>query len=109
MKKKNNNNIAIGIGLATLAATTAGAYFLYGTKKGKVQRKAIKSWTLKMKGDVMDEVEKLKDVSEESYHKAIDKVSKKYNKMKNMDMVELAETADSLKSHWKDIKKEIGI
>lgn len=107
VNKKESHGAAIGLGVAAIAAAAAGAYFLYGSTKGPTRRKAIKSWTLKMKGEIMDEVEKLKDVSEESYHTAIDKVSKKYAVMKNIDPEEFKSTVKLLKGHWKDIKKEI--
>ncbi len=107
MKKAVNHTVAIEIGVAALAAAAAGAYFLYGSTKGPARRKALKSWTVKMNGDVMSEIEKMKDVSEMEYHKVIDKVSKKYEALKNIDTSELADTVKRLKSHWKDIKKEI--
>jgi hypothetical protein len=107
MKKAVNHTVAIEIGVAALAAAAAGAYFLYGSTKGPARRKALKSWTVKMKGDVMAEVENLKEISEDSYYSAIDKVSKKYEALKNIDTSELADTVKRLKGHWKDIKKEI--
>ena len=66
----------------------AGAYFLYG-KDGAKNRKKIRSWSLKMKADVMDQIEKLKDVTEESYSMVIDQVAEKYSKVKNIDLSEL--------------------
>ena len=111
MKKINTENnkshkMALGVGIATVIATAAGAYFLYGSTKGPARRKAIKSWTLKMKAEVMEEVEKMQDLSEEVYHSAIDKVSKKYAEIKGIDAEELGVTVKQLKGHWKDIKKE---
>lgn len=107
MKKAVNHTVAIEIGVAALAAAAAGAYFLYGSTKGPARRRALKSWMVKMKGDVMDEVENLKEISEESYYSAIDKVSKKYQALKNIDPKELESTIKRLKGHWKDIKKEL--
>ena len=44
MKKKNKgistgSKEAIGLGIAALAATAAGAYYLYGSTKGKAHAK----------------------------------------------------------------------
>ncbi len=46
--------MATGFGLAALAAAAAGAIFLYGTDAGKKRRAQIKSWSLRMKGDILD-------------------------------------------------------
>lgn len=106
-KKKDNHEVAIGLGVTALAAAAAGAYFLYGSKKGPARRKALKSWTVKMKGEVMEEIENAKELTQDTYHDVIDKVSKKYEALQNIDQDELKETVKRLKGHWKDIKKEI--
>jgi hypothetical protein len=99
--------VAAGVGLAALAAAAAGAVFLYGTDAGKKRRKDIKSWSLRMRADVMDKMEKMKDWSEEAYHEAVSAVEKKYKQMKNIDTGELAALVASLRSHWKNIKREV--
>lgn len=111
MKKINNkesevHKIALGVGIAAAVAAAAGAYFLYGSAKGPARRKAIKTWMIKMKAEVMEEVENMQELSEDLYHSAIDKVSKKYAEMKGIDVKELETTVKQLKGHWKDIKKE---
>jgi ElaB/YqjD/DUF883 family membrane-anchored ribosome-binding protein len=105
-KETGGHKIALGVGIASVVAAAAGAYFLYGSTKGPARRKAIKTWTIKMKTDVMDEVEKMQDLSEEVYHSAVEKISKKYAEMKGIDVKELETTVKQLKGHWKDIKKE---
>jgi ElaB/YqjD/DUF883 family membrane-anchored ribosome-binding protein len=105
-QKSGGHGVAVGLGLAAVAAAAAGAYFLYGSAKGPARRKALKSWMVKMKGEVMEEVEKMQDMTEELYHSAVDKVSAKYAEMKNIDAAELQATVKRLKGHWKDIKKE---
>lgn len=111
MIKNNKSNqsahgVGITLGIAALAAAAAGAYFLYGSAKGPARRKALKSWMVKMKGEVMEEVEKMKEMSEEVYHAAVDKISEKYSEIKNIDQAELQAVVKRLKGHWKDIKKE---
>ena len=106
-QESGGNGIALGLGVAAVAAAAAGAYFLYGSAKGPARRKALKSWIVKMKGEVMEEVEKMQNLSEELYHAAIDKISAKYAEMKNIDVAELEAVVKRLKGHWKDIKKEV--
>ncbi len=113
MKNKNSNGkseghkVAIGIGVTALAAAAAGAYFLYGSTKSPARRKALKSWTVKMKGEIMEEIENVKEITQETYNGVIDTVSKRYQALKNIDQDELQETVKRLKGHWKDIQKEI--
>jgi hypothetical protein len=97
----------IGLGVAAMAAATAGAYYLYGSAKGKAHRSTIKSWMLHAKAEVMSEIEKMKEVNEGAYKDAVAKVTKKYKAMKGMDRTEIAALATTLHGHWKDILREI--
>ena len=97
----------MGAGLAALAAAAAGAVYLYGTEAGKKRRKEIKGWMLKMRGDVMDRMEKMKDWSEEAYHNVIDGVADQYKKVKKVDPGEVSELVNDLKKHWKNIKSQV--
>ncbi len=105
--KKSSHALAIGAGLTALAATVAGAYYLYGTETGKKKRKVMQSWMLKMKADVMDEIEHLKDLNEDLYYAAVEKIADKYKKVQNIDPAEVMLLAKRMQQHWKDIKKDL--
>jgi len=107
IKSKSSHKMAIGVGIAALAAAAAGAYYLYGSDKSAKNRKQIKSWMLKMKAEVMDKIENVKDLSKEAYDKTIDEVSKKYSQIKNIDQEELIQLAKRMKSHWKEIEADV--
>ncbi|MSU54345.1 MAG: hypothetical protein EXS48_00695 [Candidatus Staskawiczbacteria bacterium] len=109
MAKKNNlgKEVLIGAGLVAVAAAAAGAYFLYGSKNAKQNRKQVKAWTLKAKGEVLEKLEKLKDINEDIYQKVVNEVSKKYQAVKSIDKKDVLEFAKELHSHWKSISKEI--
>jgi hypothetical protein len=110
MPQSSNNNshpVAIGIGIAALAAAAAGAYYLYGTEKGPQRRRALKGWMLRMKADVMEEIENLKDVNEEMYRSTVDKIAEKYKQLKNVDPDQITALAMRMHSHWKDIQRDI--
>lgn len=94
------------IGLAALAAVAAGGYFLYG-KDGAKNRKKVKGWMLKAKGEVLEKVEKLKEVSEPEYRKVVDAVTAKYAAVKSIDPAEVQQMAKELHGHWKNIKRSI--
>ena len=51
------------LGAGLIAAAAAGAYFLLGTKEGQKKQKQIKGWMVKAKGEVMDKMEDMKEVS----------------------------------------------
>ncbi len=109
MKNKHNlgKEVLTGVALAAVVAAAAGAYFLYGSKKAKQHRKQVKGWMLKARGEVLEKLEKLKEVNEEIYQKVVNEVSNKYEALKSIDKEDVMEFAKELKSHWKSIAKEI--
>ena len=59
-----------------------------------------------MKGELLEKVEKVKDIDEETYHKLVDELTQKYQKVKGMTVEELTELTKELKANWKKIKDE---
>lgn len=109
MKKKTKKIVVeAGAGLAALAATAAGIYFLSG-KKGAKNRKKVKGWMLKAKGEILQEMEHMKNMSEDAYHDTIDAMSERYKILKHVDKKELEDLVKELKSHWKHIKKDLKV
>lgn len=107
MKKQTKTNLLIGAGVAGVAALAAAGYFLYGSKDGAKNRKKVHSWMLKVKADVLEGVEKMKNVTEAEYHTVVDKVAAKYKAVKSIDPKELDMMVKELRGHWKNIKKSI--
>lgn len=109
MKKNNGKNggLKTVAGVGTLLAAAAGAYFLYGTKKGKKVRKDVGDWSIKVKEDVVKKVKNLEGASEAAYKKVVDEVVKKYEGVKNVDWDELTSLGKELKGHWKNIVKQV--
>lgn len=100
--------VVIGTGLAAVAAAAAaGTFFLYGSKHASRHRRLVKAWSLKARGEVLERMEKLSEINEEAYHKAITEVASRYKTLKNVDQKDVAAFVDELKSHWKDIAKEV--
>ena len=108
IKKNDDTKIAVGVGIGMLAALSAGAYYLYGTKEGSKRRTKIRGWVLKAKGEVMEKLENMKEVNEQVYNDIILNVMKKYQGVKNIDPMEVEALVSDLKKHWKNIKKHIG-
>lgn len=101
----NNQAVGIGVGLTAAAVAAAGAFFLYGSKNAAKNRKAVKSWTLKAKADVLEKIEQAKDMSKEEYEQLIDTVSGAYKDVKNASKVDLATFKKEMKEHWNNIAK----
>lgn len=92
-------------GLAVAAAI--GGYFIYNNKNTQTKIKKVKGWALKAKGEVLEKVEKLREVNETSYHGIVDGVLSRYQKLSNIDASEIIQISKELKSHWKSIQKDL--
>lgn len=102
-KKKEDKSLGLGFA-ATLVGAVATGLYLYGPK-GKEHRKKVKAWTIKAKGEVLEQFEKKKEISEEQYHDIVDKVTNKYAKLKSVGEEEASKLNRELRRHWKQIKK----
>jgi hypothetical protein len=110
MAKETNKGSAaagIGIGVAALAAAAAGAYYFYGTNAAAQHRKQMKGWMIKAKGDVVEKLENLKDLSQENYDNVVKQVTEKYGKLKNVNPQDLKAMADDMRKHWKNISGQL--
>lgn len=101
---KKGKVISAGIGVAALAAL--GAYFLTG-KRGSKNRELIKGWTLKMKGDVLDKVEKVKKLDKKDYEKIVNDVSARYARLEKVGGSELKRLTGELKKAWTHVSEEL--
>ncbi len=93
--------------LGALVAAAAGSYYVYHNKDAKKQIRKFKGWALKAKGEVLEKLEKFKEVDEDMYQNVVDTVMKKYKSIKSIKTDELADVSKELKSHWNNIKKEL--
>lgn len=102
--KTKDKLIGAGIGLAALAA--AGTYFLYG-KRGAKNREAIAGWTLQLKGEVLEKMEKLKHLNQEAYNELVEETAARFGRVKRVGASELRVITSDLKSAWSNISKEM--
>lgn len=98
-QKKNTVGKAVAVG-AGVAALSAAAYLLFGPE-GKKHRKDLKSWMLKMQGEVMEKMEKAKELTAPAYEAMVDQVGKKYASLKTVSAEEVAAEIAKLKKNWK--------
>lgn len=107
MKKESqvkNIGKAVAVG-AGIAALSAAAYVLFGPE-GKKNRKAIRGWAIKMKGEVIEKLENAKEITEPIYHDIVNKVSEKYAKVKSVNPEELAKAVEDLRKQWKNMVRD---
>ncbi len=102
-KSKTSHKAAISIAAGLVTAAAAGAYFLYGSKNAKKYRSNVKSWMFKAKGEILSELEKLENVSEEQYHAIVTAVTKKYETLSGIDKKDVALFLADIKKQWKAI------
>jgi hypothetical protein len=105
MAKNEHGAMKVGLGLAAVAAA-AGAYYFYG-KNGSQHRKQLKGWMVKAQGEVMEKIEGLTDLTENSYYKVVSDVMAKYKNLKTVTPKELDSMAKELKGHWSMIKSQV--
>lgn len=100
MAKHDSMKLGTVAGLAAAAAAAAaGAYWLYGAKDAAKNRKQVKGWMLKARGEVMESLEKLQDVDKGRYMAIVDNVLKRYKGL-GVSASELAQMGSDLKASW---------
>jgi hypothetical protein len=83
----------------TAAAAAVGTYWFYGPE-GERHRKEIRGWSLRMKGEILEKLEGLKRVERASYHRVVDRVASRYEKIKKINRFELEQLVRELKDAW---------
>lgn len=102
--KTTEKVIGTGIGIAALAAISA--YFLTGKNAGK-NLEAARGWTLKMKGEILEKIEDLREIKKEDYYKLVDEVAARYERVERVGAEELKHLTKELKGAWEHINKEL--
>ena len=102
---KNKSNIGKVLTIGTGAvALVAASYFFLGPK-GKKNQKKTRAWMIKMKGDVVEKLESMEDITKGTYDAVVDTVSSAYEVIAG-SKEEVAKLSKELKSHWKSISSK---
>ncbi len=97
--------VGLGIGLTTAALAAAGAYFLVGSKSAAQNRKKVKGWTLKAKGEVLETLEKAKEITAEEYAELVETATKAYGTVKEASKGEIKDFKNEMLEHWNKLEK----
>lgn len=95
----------IGIGLTAAALGAAAAYFLVGSKNAPQNRKKVKGWTLKAKGEVLEALEKAQQITAEEYSELVDTATKAYGTVKEASKGEIKDFKNEMLEHWNKLQK----
>jgi len=105
MNKTQKRAVAVGAGVAALAAAATAVYFLTG--KNAKNRKKVAKWAGDMQKDVVRELKKARQNSQSAYNKVVDSVAKNYKAARKISAPEMAEVAADMKKHWTAIRREM--
>jgi len=97
--------VGIGLGLTAAAVTAAGAYFLYGSKQAPQNRKKVKGWMLKAKGEVLEALEKAESISESEYKALVEAATGAYGTVKSATAGEVKDFKKEMYDHWSKLQK----
>ena len=101
----DKEKMGIGVGLTAAAVAAAGAYFLAGSKNAAKNRKAIKSWALKAKAEVLEGLEKAQQMSQAEYEALIEQVGAAYAQLQSASKADISGFKKEMKDHWQKIAK----
>ena len=101
---KTEKIVGTGIGLAAVAAI--GTCFL-GGERGARNREIIAGWAFRMKGEVLEKVENLKELNKEIYYKIVDEAATRYSRMERVSASELKHLTEELKGAWEHVSKQL--
>lgn len=96
---------ALGVAAAAAAAAAAaGAYWFYGSVDASKHRKSVKSFMLKARADVLEAVEKVKDIDKSTYLAIVDRVVAKYSTAAGVTAAEVTQMTRDLRAAWDHMK-----
>ena len=98
--------VGIGVALTTAAMAAAGAYFLYGSPNAAKNRKTVKSWMLKARGEVLEAMEKASAMTADEYTALVEKIAKGYSHLQTASKADIADFKSEMMAHWKKIAKQ---
>ena len=104
-KLSSNAMVGIGFGLTAAAVTAAGAYFFFFFKKSSQNRKKVKGWVLKAKGEVLETLEKAESITEDEYRKLVETACGAYGTVKSATAGEVKDFKKEMNDHWATLQK----
>ena len=99
--KKTGMVVGVAAGATAAAAiAAAGAYWLYGSPDAAKHRKSVRSHMLRARAEVLEAVEKMKDVDKQKYLDIVAAVVKRYSTKAGVTAEEIAQMTKDLTGTW---------
>lgn len=98
-----SQKLGIGVGLTAAAVAAAGAYFLYGSEDAAKNRKKVKSWMLKAKGEVLEKLEDAQHMTEDEFEALVENVIATYDKAQSLSKKEMKEFRAEMADNWQEL------
>lgn len=92
-------------GIILWAEVVAAWVALYALFNGKENASKAKEWAVNMEQEIVEKIDKVKDMTEPVLVRIIDEVKEKYERMKDIDKDELKKMVDTLRNHWSSVIK----
>ena len=105
MKKAQKQALAVGAGVAAIAAAAAGVYMMTG--KNAKNRKKVAKWANDLQEDVILDLNKAGKATKATYNKIVDAAAANYKGLRNVSSADLTAMAGELKSSWDKISAEL--
>lgn len=97
--------VGIGVALSAAAVAAAGAYFLYGSPSAANNRKKVKAWTLKAKGEVLEAMEKASKMTADEYQTLVNGIAAGYSKMQTVSKADVNDFKKEMMTNWHKVAK----
>lgn len=104
----SGEKVGIGVALTAAAVAAAGTYFLYGSSNAAKNRKTVKGWMLKAKGEALEAMEKAGNMTAEEYQTLIDGIAAGYSQVKGASKADIVDFKKEMMQHWQKIAKGVG-
>ncbi len=101
----DKNEFGLVVSLTAAAVAAAGFYFLYGKKESEKNRRLVKSWVFKAKGEILEKLEMLGKISSQEFEDLIDDAVKAYEGLKGVTKTDLNSFKSEMLEHWSLLEK----
>lgn len=100
LELSSSQKLGLSVGLTAAAVAAAGAYFLYGSDEAANNRKKVKGWALKAKGEVLEALEGAEHMTEEQFGAVVEKVLATYNKARTLSKSDVKSFKAEMMESW---------
>jgi hypothetical protein len=95
-------------GVAALSGAAAAGYYFFMSKHAKQNRRIAARWATSMRGDVLRQAKKLKNVDKRTFLNIVNTAAQTYSAARKLDRREIERAARELRDNWQRVVREAG-